>query len=140
MSIPGSTAARLNSHTDPCTHLASLVFAFPKTFTGLAVLRFLLGASESVVTPGFALITARFYTRQEQPLRMALWYCCNGLGSTIGGLLGKRVTRKWEDRSREGNATQGTDDQCPTLPGYGVGHIYVPSIENWAWIFIVNGA
>jgi len=87
-----------------------LALAFPESFTGLAILRFLLGAAESVVTPGFALITARFYTRQEQPLRMAFWYCCNGLGSTLGGLL-----------------------------GYGVGHIHAASIHNWAWIFIVNG-
>lgn len=51
--------------------------------------RTLLGAAESVVTPGFALLTARFYTRQEQPLRFAIWYSCNGLGSCIGGLLGE---------------------------------------------------
>jgi len=41
--------------------------AFPPDFTGLAALRTLLGAAESLVTPGFALITARFYNGRSSP-------------------------------------------------------------------------
>lgn len=81
--------------------------AFPQRFTGLVTVRTLLGAAESVITPGFTLITARFYTRQEQPFRFAIWYSMNGLGSMLGGLL-----------------------------GYGVGFINNTRIENWAWIFM----
>lgn len=66
-----------------------MLMAAPEGFGGLMAVRTLLGAAESVVTPGFALLTARFYTRQEQPFRFSLWYSCNGLGSCIGGLLGK---------------------------------------------------
>lgn len=66
-----------------------MLMTAPTAFPGLMAVRTLLGAAESVVTPGFALLTARFYTRQEQPLRFALWYSCNGLGSCIGGLLGE---------------------------------------------------
>lgn len=85
--------------------------AGPRNYPGLAALRFLLGMAESIVTPGFTLLCARFYTRQEQALRIGIWYCCNGLGSMLGGLL-----------------------------GYGVGHITNTGIPNWAWIFIVNGS
>lgn len=87
-----------------------LAMAFPQRFRGLVTVRTLLGAAESVITPGFTLITARFYTRREQPFRFAIWYSMNGLGSMLGGLL-----------------------------GYGVGFINNTRIENWAWIFIVNG-
>lgn len=88
----------------------SMAMAVPQDFRGLLIIRTLLGAAESIVTPAFALITARFYTRDEQPLRFAIWYSCNGLGSMIGGLL-----------------------------GYGVGFINNTKIYSWAWIFILNG-
>jgi len=87
-----------------------LCMAFPPDFKGLAVLRTLLGAAESLVTPGFALITARFYKREEQPFRIGIWYCCNGVGSILGGFM-----------------------------GYGSGRIDIPSLPNWAWIFLLNG-
>lgn len=87
-----------------------MAMAAAQHFRGLAAVRILLGAAESIVTPAFSLITARFYTRHEQPLRFAIWYSCNGVGSVVGGLL-----------------------------GYGVGFISVPTIHNWAWIFILNG-
>ncbi|KAL7622755.1 hypothetical protein AAE478_006433 [Parahypoxylon ruwenzoriense] len=37
-----------------------------RNFTGLMVIRFLLGVAESVVTPGFVIYTSMFYTRREQ--------------------------------------------------------------------------
>lgn len=87
-----------------------LCMAFPPDFKGLAALRTLLGSAESLVTPGFALITARFYKREEQPFRIGIWYCCNGVGSILGGFM-----------------------------GYGSGRIDIPSLPNWAWIFLLNG-
>jgi MFS family permease len=48
--------------------------------------------------------------RDEQPLRFAIWYSANGLGSILGGLL-----------------------------GYGVGFITVATLSSWAWIFLLNG-
>lgn len=85
--------------------------AFPRNFAGFAAVRFLLGAAESVVTPGFALICARFYLRQEQPLRTGIWYSCNGLGSMIGGLI-----------------------------GWGCGHIVYKNQPEWVWIFYIAGS
>ncbi|WVR09285.1 hypothetical protein IAU60_006350 [Kwoniella sp. DSM 27419] len=64
-----------------------MCMAGPRAFGGAAAIRFLLGCAEALVTPGFVLLISRFYKREEQPLRVGLWYCCNGLGSFIGALV-----------------------------------------------------
>ncbi|OXG19188.1 allantoate permease [Cryptococcus neoformans Ze90-1] len=87
-----------------------MCLAAPRSFGGAAAIRTLLGCSEALVTPGFVLLISRFYKREEQPLRVGLWYCCNGLGSFIGALV-----------------------------SFGMGHIHVDNVPNWAWIFIFNG-
>lgn len=56
-------------------------------FKGLAVCRFLLGAFEAIITPAFMLIVAQWYKREEQPARAGLFFCFNGLGSMVGGIL-----------------------------------------------------
>jgi MFS family permease len=45
----------------------------------LAALRFLLGVLESPLIPGQVVTTARFYTQQEVPLRIAYWTLANTL-------------------------------------------------------------
>lgn len=103
------------SRTMGCTILAwgalLMCMAAPRSFPGMAALRTLLGASESLVTPGFVLLVSRFYARAEQPLRVGLWYSCNGLGSFAGALV-----------------------------SYGMGHVKVDGVPPWAWIFLLNGA
>jgi ACS family allantoate permease-like MFS transporter len=78
-----------------------LCFAAPRSFVPAAVIRTMLGASEALVTPGFVLLVSRFYKREEQPLRVGLWYCCNGTGSFVGALI-----------------------------SYGMGHVDIPSLPN----------
>lgn len=103
------------SRTMGCTILAwgalLMCMSAPRSFAGMAALRTLLGASEALVTPGFVLLVSRFYSRAEQPLRVGLWYSCNGLGSFAGALV-----------------------------SYGMGHVRVRGVPPWAWIFILNGA
>jgi hypothetical protein len=41
---------------------SSMAMTAPQGFAGLMAVRLLLGAAESIVTPAFSLITARFYT------------------------------------------------------------------------------
>ncbi|KAK1146766.1 hypothetical protein N8T08_002527 [Aspergillus melleus] len=57
------------------------------SFAGLGVCRFLLGAFEAPITPCFMLLVSTWYTRSEQPVRAGLFYCFNGVGSIVGGLL-----------------------------------------------------
>lgn len=87
-----------------------MCMAAPRSFAGMAAIRTLLGATEALITPGFVLLISRFYRRDEQPLRVGLWYACNGVGSFVGALI-----------------------------SYGMGHVQVARIPNWSWIFILNG-
>ncbi|CAN6647768.1 allantoate permease [Trichomonascus vanleenenianus] len=79
-------------------------------FASLCVLRILGGAAEACSDPMFMLITSMWYTRREQPIRIGIWYCANGMGIAAGGLL-----------------------------GYGIGHIG-GSIPSWKYEFIIIGA
>ncbi|KAJ5782871.1 hypothetical protein N7457_004645 [Penicillium paradoxum] len=81
-----------------------------KNFAGLASNRFLLGALEAVVTPGFVLVTGMWYTTEEQPFRLACWYCTNGIATMFGGLI-----------------------------GYAVGHI-TTGLPRWMYVFLIFGA
>ncbi|KAJ6581186.1 MFS general substrate transporter [Mycena capillaripes] len=59
-----------------------------RNFTDLAILRTISGAAEATADPAFVLITSTWYTREQQPTRIGYWYCANGLGIGLGGLLG----------------------------------------------------
>lgn len=56
-------------------------------FTGLAVCRFLLGCFESMITPVFMMIVGQWYQRKEQSARAGAFYCFNGVGASVGGIL-----------------------------------------------------
>jgi len=81
-----------------------------KDFTGLAILRVLLGFFESCLNPGFSLINTRWYTQKELPWRTALWTINNGL-MPIPFL----------------------------LIYYGIGHTSNPSLSPWRAIFLLLG-
>ncbi|GES58546.1 pantothenate transporter [Aspergillus terreus] len=78
-------------------------------FAGIMATRFLLGAAEAAVSPGFSLITGMWYLREEQPLRHGLWFAGNSVATAFGGLI-----------------------------AYGVAHIH-NSIAAWKWLFIIYG-
>jgi len=56
------------------------------------------------------LISSAWYARQDQPLRMGIWFSFNGVALILGGIL-----------------------------AYGLGHIQV-GIASWKWMFLVTGA
>lgn len=58
-----------------------------RNFAGLAVCRFMLGIFEAVITPAFMLIVSQWFARDKQPARAGLFYCFNGVGLTVAGLL-----------------------------------------------------
>jgi ACS family allantoate permease-like MFS transporter len=53
-------------------------------YAGFIALRTILGMLELSVTPAFTIITLQWYTRDEQFLRIAFWFACNGLGTIVG--------------------------------------------------------
>lgn len=54
---------------------------------GIWATRFLLGLFEAGCLPLFSMITAQWYRRSEQPIRIAAWYGTNGIASIVAGLL-----------------------------------------------------
>ena len=62
-----------------------------KSFGGIATVRFLLGMTEAVVNPGFVLVLGLYWTVQEQPFRLVIYYCMNGFAGIFGGLIGYAV-------------------------------------------------
>ncbi|KUI59712.1 hypothetical protein VP1G_06936 [Cytospora mali] len=64
-----------------------MISASAKDFAGLGACRVFLGIFEAPITTCFMMIVAMWYTRPEQPFRAGIFYCCNGVGSMIGGIL-----------------------------------------------------
>lgn len=56
-----------------------------KNFAGAVAVRFFLGVFESAVTPGFALFTSQWYTKEEQGARTGIWFSFNGFAQIVGG-------------------------------------------------------
>lgn len=57
-----------------------------RNFADFMGLRFALGALEACSTPAFLLLTAMWYTREEQPIRIGWWSTFLGLAFAFGGL------------------------------------------------------
>ncbi|KAJ5651425.1 Major facilitator superfamily domain general substrate transporter [Penicillium longicatenatum] len=61
------------------------LLAVCRNFAGLAVIRLLLGIFEAALLPCLLLVNSKWYRRNEQPLRTALWY--NTFAGVFGGIL-----------------------------------------------------
>ncbi|KAG9121118.1 hypothetical protein FRC07_003057 [Ceratobasidium sp. 392] len=81
-----------------------------KNFTGLVIVRTLLGMFECVCQPGFVLLSTMWYTKKEQAITIGCFYAMNGLQQCIGGLL-----------------------------AYGVYHIKGGPITSWQVLFTLLG-
>ncbi|KAF5970064.1 allantoate permease [Fusarium bulbicola] len=64
-----------------------LLTAAGKNFGSLATCRFFLGIFEAPITTCFMMIVSMWYTREQQPFRAGIFYCCNGVGAMLGGIL-----------------------------------------------------
>ncbi|CAK7235502.1 hypothetical protein SBRCBS47491_009314 [Sporothrix bragantina] len=79
-------------------------------FAGLAVCRVLLGIFEAPLNPGLIMITASWWTKQEQPRRLGIWYSSAGFVNLV---------------------------VSPIF--YGVAHIQVGTMFPYQWVFIIMG-
>lgn len=83
---------------------------FSNSYAGLGIARFITGALESVVAPTFVVLVARWYRREEQPIRQIAWFCGTPLFAIFGGLI-----------------------------GYAVGNIHNPNVASWRVMFLIFG-
>lgn len=72
--------------------------------------RFLLGIAEATITPGFMFLTSTWYTRDEMPTRVGIWFAGNSVGGLVSSLL-----------------------------AFGLGHIK-DNVHPWRWMYIVLGS
>lgn len=79
-------------------------------FSGLMACRFFLGLFEAGCLPLFSILTAQWYRRSEQPVRVAAWYSTNGLATIAAAFL-----------------------------SWALGHIKSDHIHAWQIIFMVVG-
>ena len=90
--------------------IALLCHAACDSFAGLFVCRFILGACEGAITPGFLIVTSMFYTREEQTRRVGYWYLMNGFAIIFLGLV-----------------------------SFGLLHIRSTKFMPWQWLMIITG-
>ncbi|KAJ6615084.1 MFS general substrate transporter [Mycena sp. CBHHK59/15] len=81
-----------------------------KNFAGLLVVRLILGMCEGCITAGFLIVSAMFYTRKEQTLRVGYWFLMNGTAQIIAGFI-----------------------------SFGTLHIKTTQFEPWQWLMILTG-
>lgn len=101
---------RLLSTTVICWGAVLLSSPACTSFAGMATNRFLLGAFESAINPGFVLLMSMWYTTADQPLRLEAYYSTIGIATMFSGLI-----------------------------GYAIGHIR-GGLAKWMYIYIIFGS
>ncbi|ETW84549.1 major facilitator superfamily [Heterobasidion irregulare TC 32-1] len=81
-----------------------------KNFTGLVIVRTLLGMFECICQPAFVFMSTMWYTREEQALVIGAFYSMNGFQQCVGGLI-----------------------------AYGIAHIEHARLKNWQVLFTLLG-
>ncbi|CAE6491324.1 unnamed protein product [Rhizoctonia solani] len=67
------------------------------SYPGIIVQRVFLGVIESVVSPGFVIISSMWYKRSEQPIRIGIWYSATGLFSIFSGAVNYGIGKGAQD-------------------------------------------
>ncbi|KAL3473413.1 pantothenate transporter [Aspergillus californicus] len=91
----------------------SMCAAATKNFTGIMVVRVLLGFAESPFFPGALLLVSSWYKPQEIAPRVAVLYCGNTIANGFGGILAAGILSGLDGAS---------------------------GLEGWRWMFIIEGA
>ena len=98
-----------------------------RSFAGIAVFRFIMGAFEASIAPSMLVVVAMWWTRREQPLRNNIWYSCNVCPDMP-------ARRPLADRSAKGLALI-----LGSLISYGLGHANDSHLKHYQIIFLVCG-
>ncbi|KAF2723810.1 putative MFS transporter [Polychaeton citri CBS 116435] len=94
-----------------CFGFLTIMTVAVKNFGGLVAIRWFLGMSESAFFPLVIYYQTQFYRRGELARRLAIFYAAQSIASAFGGLL-----------------------------AYGCFQIKGGSLENWHYLFIIEGS
>lgn len=82
-----------------------------QSFGGLLAARFFLGVTEAGLFPGVVYLISQWYKREEQHIRISLFFSAASLAGAFGGIL-----------------------------AYGIGKMDgIGGKHGWSWIFILEG-
>ncbi|KAF7322485.1 hypothetical protein HMN09_00026900 [Mycena chlorophos] len=107
--------------------IALMAHAACKSFGALFAVRFILGLCEGAITPGFMIVTAMFYTREEQNKRVGYWFLMNGFAVIFLGFVAFGVLHT------EVGFTISFHD--PSFPKSS----QTPDFMPWQWLFMITG-
>jgi MFS family permease len=113
--------------------ISTVGLAFSTNYGSLLACRFLLGLFEASCLPLFAMVTATWYRRQEQPLRVALWVrllplCFVG---TVGALADTHCTKQY--------GTNGVASILGSLLAFCLSYIKEPTLHLYQILFLIVG-
>ncbi|CAI6099440.1 hypothetical protein V2G26_004117 [Clonostachys chloroleuca] len=96
-----------------CWSVCTLCMATLKDGPGFAVCRFFIGLTEAPFFPGLTLMTSSWYTKEENPFRMALWHAGNTVANIVSGFLAAAILENMDN---------------------------IGGLHAWQWFFLIEGA
>lgn len=107
--------------------------ATPANYAGFITLRTLLGIFESAVTPAMVIITGQWYKADEQFLRTAYWFACNGFGTILGSSIAYGLAIHANSYSMDAWKVLFIVVGCMTISvGFMIG-LHIPDLPVKAW-------
>ncbi|KAL4867581.1 hypothetical protein BDV12DRAFT_209833 [Aspergillus spectabilis] len=79
---------------------------------GFCVVRFFIGLTEAPFFPALTLLTSSWYTKEESPMRMAIWHAGNTISNIISGFLAAGILENMDG---------------------------VAGLHAWQWFFLIEG-
>ena len=107
--------------------------ATPSNYAGFIALRTLLGIFESAVTPAMVIITGQWYRAEEQFLRTAFWFACNGFGTIMGSAIAYGLATRDGSYSMEGWKVLFIVVGCMTISVGFMILFHIPDLPVKAW-------
>ncbi|KAH6703214.1 major facilitator superfamily domain-containing protein [Leptodontidium sp. MPI-SDFR-AT-0119] len=80
---------------------------------GFCICRFFIGLTEAPFFPGITLMTSSWYTKEENPMRMAIWHAGNTISNIISGFLAAAILENMDG---------------------------IANLHSWQWFFLIEGA
>ncbi|KAL4991988.1 major facilitator superfamily domain-containing protein [Aspergillus falconensis] len=79
---------------------------------GFCIVRFFIGLAEAPFFPALTLLTSSWYTKEESPMRMAIWHAGNTISNIISGFLAAGILENMDG---------------------------IANLHAWQWFFLIEG-
>ncbi|OAQ74482.1 vitamin H transporter [Purpureocillium lilacinum] len=89
-----------------------LLWSIGTVGAGFAVARFFIGLTEAPFFPSLTLLTSSWYTKEESPMRMAIWHAGNTISNIISSFLAAGILEHMN---------------------------HVAGLRSWQWFFVIEG-